>query len=160
MNNQIVITDDNISILNREFKTDSLVDKMKKNQILHNIHRTISGTKKKILFDSIYTEHLTYKSSKTMKDFYGKLNIFNCHIGQLKLFYTLFEFLLMLKIKDCLENTLIVYIGSAHGFNIYCNNYFFPNVSYLLYDPGRFDKRLFNQPNITIMTGERGLFSL
>ena len=158
MNNEIVITNSNINILNKEFKTNYSIHQMKECQTLNKLNRTIHGSKNINYIDP--NIKLSYKSTKILDNFYKKLNIFNCHIGQLKLFYTLFEFLLLLHKKNILEDTLILYIGSAHGFNIYANNFFFPNVSYLLYDPGDFDKRLFNLPNITIKNKENGFFGL
>jgi len=155
---QIIVSKDNIDTLNNIFKTDYSLDEMKKYQNLSNISRSISGSKYINPFNN--NTVLTYQSKHDIKKFYDELNIFNCHIGQLKLFYTLFEFLLLLKKSDHLEDSLIVYIGSAHGFNIYANNIFFPNVSWLLYDPGSFDKRLFNIPNITIKTNKDGFFGL
>jgi hypothetical protein len=156
MNNEIIITNENISILNKKFKTDLTTSKMKEHQILTKLNRTINTSKYINYIDNKIK--LNYESSKSI--FYKELNIFNCHIGQLKLFYTLFEFLLILHKKKILDKTLILYIGSAHGFNIYVNNIFFPNVSYLLYDPRKFDKRLYDLPNITIKNNEQGFFGL
>jgi hypothetical protein len=158
MNNKIIVTNNNIDILNKEFKTNFSVSKMQECQILNKLNRTMNSSKNINYIDN--NIKLEYKSTKVLDNFYNQLNIFNCHIGQLKLFYTLFEFLLILRKKNILEDTLILYIGSAHGYNIYANNIFFPNVSYLLYDPGKFDKRLFNLPNITIKKKEHGFFDL
>jgi hypothetical protein len=154
MNNIINVTDKNINILNKEYGTNLTIDEMKKKQILYKIFRNIKSKKHINLFDNNII--LNYKSSKIMDHYYKYLDIKNCHIGQLKLFYTLFEFLLLLKKKYNLDDCLIVYIGSAHGFNIYANNFFF-KVHYLLYDPGKFDPRLYTLSNITIKNVYFGL---
>jgi Poly A polymerase regulatory subunit len=82
----------------------------------------------------------------------------NCHWGQIKLFYSELEFLLLVNKYINIDDCLIVYVGAADGFrlkNFFIKN-FFPNTKYLLYDPMPFRIEQTNQ--ITIKTGSAGWF--
>lgn len=154
MNNQIKITSQTINLLNEFYGyIPSLsINEMKEFQNRNTYTRIMEP-----FFNNI-APNQGYIQSYKMLEYYKGLKTFNCHIGQLKLFYALFEFLLIAQEKKLLEKSLIVYIGAAAGFNIYANMQYFPNTTWLLYDPAKFDKRLFNLPNVVIKTKKDGFF--
>lgn len=91
----------------------------------------------------------------------------NCHLGQLKLFYTLLEFLTVCVTRGIsLMDSLVVYIGAAPGTNIIAVSELFPDATFLLYDPAPFDSRLMAAAatagaRVHVRTGQRdGMFSL
>lgn len=85
---------------------------------------------------------------------------YNCHMGQLKLFYTLLEFLTLCAAKVNLSDCLVVYIGAAPGSNIHVLQKFFPEPTYLLYDPAKFDSRVFLHKNVIVKSDKYGWFSM
>lgn len=96
-----------------------------------------------------------------LREYQPMFEAFNCHMGQLKLFYTLFEFLLEVETAGIdLSKCLIVYIGSAPGTNIKTVSEFFPNATFLLYDPAKFDPELKDNPNVHIRTDKAGMFTI
>lgn len=112
----------------------------------------------KRLLDPRESAVVGYKDIDVVK-FQDTFNAYNCHIGQLKLFYAIFEFLIVCAQKGIdLNSCLVVYIGAAPGSNIYAVQKFFKGVTFLLYDPNSFDQRLANERNI-IKTGKDGWFS-
>ena len=125
-----------IKISNKSLMTIEEINNLRNKD---EIHRT---------YHKMYNNDLIYLSPRYMKYYYDKLNTYNCHIGQLKLFYSLFEYLTYIQMnsikhnENYLNNSLIVYIGSAPGNNIYTNMLYFKNTTWLLYDPNNFDKRL------------------
>jgi hypothetical protein len=69
------------------------------------------------------------------------------HIGQRKLLLTEMYFF-----AKCLNiNSTILYIGSAPGMHIAMFARLFPNNSFILYDPAKFNDMLYSIPNITIV---------
>lgn len=112
----------------------------------------------------IATEAVGY-NEVDLAAYQGLLGAYNSHMGQLKLFYTLLEFLLLcasrgVELGDC----LVVYIGAAPGTNILSAAELFPEATFLLYDPAPFDSRLAaasaSALNIHIRTRHEGMFSL
>ena len=85
----------------------------------------------------------------------------NCHLGQLKLFYTLLEFLTLCtpRCGTSLADCLVVYIGSAPGTNIIAVSALFPEATFLLYDPRPFDPRLQSIASVHMRTGDGGMVS-
>lgn len=142
-----------ISPLNEYFKVNKTVDEMKQFQ-----KRTDYSPSYDSIYDNDDEGYLSWHKKKA--SFFDSLGTYNCHIGQLKLFYALFQYLLILKEKDLLNNSLIVYIGSAPGFNIYCNLQYFPEITLLLYDPAKFDRRLYGLKNVIIKDNQDGFFGL
>jgi hypothetical protein len=70
------------------------------------------------------------------------------------------EYLTILKEKKMLEDSLIVYIGSAPGNNIYTVSILIPEAKFLLYDPAHFDDRLYKSDKFTIKAGADGLWTI
>lgn len=120
---------------------------------IRRLQRFQKRSKLQRTFDPFFSSGLSgYKSPKTLFYYYETLRTYNCHVGQLKLFYSLFEYLTLLQQKDAerLKRSLIVYAGAAIGTNIYVNSQLFPDTKWLLYDPEPFDKVLQRSPNIII----------
>lgn len=83
----------------------------------------------------------------------------NCHWGQIKLFYSELEFLLLVSKYINIDECLILYVGAADGFrlkHLFIKS-FFPNIKMLLYDPKPF--RIEESEQIIIKTGTDGFFS-
>jgi len=153
MNNIVAVSDTNIDMLNFIYGKNFTLEQMIEFQ------KSIPYTR--ILKKFEYNDKLKYpENEKKVFEMYKVLGTFNCHFGQLKLFYALLEFMIILKMRNLLDDTLILYIGSATGSNIYAVSLLFPNIKWLLYDPSKFDDRLFNSNNITIKTGNEGFWSL
>lgn len=83
----------------------------------------------------------------------------NCHWGQMKLFYSELEFLLLVSKYININECLIVYIGAANGlrFKNFFMKYFFPDISVLLYDPNNF--KIQETDKIKIKTNAEGMFT-
>lgn len=82
-----------------------------------------------------------------------------CHIGQRKLFWAEFEFLTIISKYIDVKTCLIVYIGSAPGTHLkHLIRKYFPDTSWLLYDPRKFDVE--DVPaTITFKSGKEGFFT-
>jgi len=147
----IKVDNNNIILLNKIYDKNYSVEEMIKYQknFKYERHPKIP-----------YNVLLNYPDHITRKEIFETLKTNNCHIGQLKLFNCLFEYLTLLKKKGILDDSLVLYIGSAVGSNIYVASLFFHNVKFLLYDPAKFDRRLFNSNNIIIKTRKDGYWSL
>ena len=156
---------DILNILNEFYKTNFNILEMKnyiislysdKNNIndINDIKKFKNKNKLYRTYNNMYDSKLIYQSPCVMNVYYNKLNTYNCHIGQLKLFYSLFEYLTYIKInsikhnENYLNESLIVYIGSAPGNNIYTNLQYFKKTTWLLYDPNDFDPRLIENSRI------------
>ena len=72
--------------------------------------------------------------------------------GQMKLFLTVFQFLLYYSEPD--EEVHIVYPGSAPGSTLPLIFELFPMTYWYLYDPSSFDPKLKNHPNIIVQENE------
>ena len=95
------------------------------------------------------------------REFQNMFHSYNCHIGQLKLFYTLFEFLVICHTQNIdLGNSIVLYIGAAPGDNIYAVSKFFPEVIFALYDPRLFSKNLLQDDRFIINSEDKGWFKL
>lgn len=70
------------------------------------------------------------------------------HLGQLKLFLSTLQFLLLHVPKN--RKVYIVYPGSAHGYNLTFLSDLFPQCDWILIDPGNFDPRLYKNPKMTV----------
>jgi|SRR3989344_5614 len=81
----------------------------------------------------------------------------NCHWGQLKLFYTEFEFLELISQHIDLSTCLILYVGAADGSHLNLLLEFYPMINLLLYDPNEF--KIKESKNVIIKTGNDGFFS-
>jgi hypothetical protein len=92
----------------------------------------------------------------TVETLYTAFN--NCHWGQLKLFYSEMEFLVLCSKYVDITKCLIVYVGAATGYRLkYLFLKLFPNTKYLLYDPNPFE--IENDENFIIKTGDDGWFN-
>ena len=140
-------------LYNKDYDKDEMIDYImrisnKSLMSIEEINEFINKNEIHRTYNDMYNNDLIYLSPRYMKIYYDKLNTYNCHIGQLKLFYSLFEYLTYIQMnsikynENYLNNSLIVYIGSAPGNNIYTNMLYFKNTTWLLYDPNKFDKRL------------------
>ena len=69
------------------------------------------------------------------------------HLGQHKLFLTMLYFMVH---YGHLSDTVVYPGAGSGGFNSFIISKMFPNHHFVLYDPEKFDKRLFNCPNIEI----------
>ena len=141
------------ALYNKRYDKDEMIDYIMKisNKSLMTINEINEFRNKDEIhrtYNEMYNCNLIYQSPRAMNVYYENLNTFNCHIGQLKLFYSFFEYLNYIQMnsikhnENYLNNSLIVYIGSAPGNNIYTNMLYFKNTTWLLYDPNKFDKRL------------------
>lgn len=68
------------------------------------------------------------------------------HLGQLKLFLSTFQFLLRYAIKD----TIVIYPGSAQGYNIEFLTELFPDIKWYLFDPNRYYENLYSNKKVII----------
>jgi cap2 methyltransferase/cap3/cap4 methyltransferase len=69
------------------------------------------------------------------------------HLGQHKLFLTMLYFMVH---YGHLSDTVVYPGAGSGGFNSFIISKMFPKHHFVLYDPEKFDKRLFNCPNIEI----------
>lgn len=91
--------------------------------------------------DDLGTDNPDYIEIK--KDYHTAAN------GQLKLFAMTLEFLTYATIPQ--NKYLVVYPGSAPGDNIVPMLKLFPNVNWILVDPRKFHKELYNSANISLI---------
>ena len=82
-----------------------------------------------------------------------KVHFDHCHWGQLKLFYSELEFLIeCAKRGYSLNNSVIVYAGSAPGTHINFLVRLFPELYWILVDPAKFNMR--ENSKISILSGK------
>ena len=118
--------------------------------IFFNIDKTIKNfkkyNKKKILtHDDFLKLKLKYPTTYCPRQNKPYTTI---HLGQLKLFLSTMQFLLYYCPKDI---TYVIYPGSAHGYNINFLSELFPQVIWILIDPGKFYKELYKNKKIKII---------
>ncbi len=85
-----------------------------------------------------------------------QISVGNCHWGQIKLFYTEFEFLELISHHIELSEVLILYVGAASGSHLNLLLEFYPMIHFLLYDPNKFEIK--ESDNVKIKTGQDGFF--
>lgn len=149
----VLDTHEKLRVLNEFYQTERSLVELENYQQRNSIQRT---------YDPFFHHHRVYIDTLTMNATYETLNTYNCHLGQLKLFYAFLEFICIAHSKGILENSLLVYIGSAPGFNIYTVLQMIQGVNthLVLYDPATFDKRLFGRNDVSVFTGNDGFWTL
>ncbi len=82
---------------------------------------------------------------------------FNCHYGQRKLLFAMWEFLNIAATKVRLCDSMFVYVGAAPGFNIQLVLELYPDLQTDLYDPRPIE--VTETSLISVHTGKRGFFT-
>lgn len=126
--------------------------------VLRDIHlkprREVSMSK------PLFGSNVSYQDV-SLKQFQELFDSTSCHMGQLKLFYALFEFLYEVEAVGIdLSHCLVVYIGAAPGTNIHTVSEFYPDATFLLYDPAPFDSVVHKNKRIHLRTGKDGMFTI
>jgi len=101
---------------------------------------------------------IKYNSKKIKFEYITKDNENeNCHMGQKKLLFSEIEFLnnvsKYVKLNDC----LLVYVGASPGSHLNILKKLFPDIYFLLYDPGKINMDF--KDNLIIFDGKNGFFN-
>lgn len=141
-----------LKLMGRMFGTIPGVSTMKRNDLLNELTHLIDSNTIRPFFrtiDGISKTSVPYFDIKTYMEIADATRSFNCHHGQRKLFFALFEFLILCAQRlSSLDDCMVVYIGAAPGYNIRIIADLFPSLHFLLIDPNKFD--ISPHPNITI----------
>ena len=142
-NYKIII--DKLTDLFKEIKNNPLHDDKLISTSYNNIYRKLS--------DIEYSSDYQWEKIKIRRHIENLL-FTKCHWGQLKLFYCELEFLTMCVKKYKTNKFIVFYPGAAPGIQRNLLKHFFPEVTWLLYDPNKF--QIYTDDRFEIHTGEDG----